>query len=225
VYDLNQLDPAIEIETGPSPTAAIIWLHGLGADGHDFVPIVPELHLPSTPAVRFVFPHAPERPVTLNGGYVMRAWYDIGLSDRGFFQNAEHLCEAEAIVVAYVARELTRGVSEERIVLAGFSQGGNVVLHAGLHHPCRLAGLMVLSAPVPDAAALVAQAAPANRTTPVFLAHGTEDTVAPYALGQQLAASLQQAAIPVQWCSYRMPHSVCPEEIADLSTWLRRVLA
>jgi phospholipase/carboxylesterase len=225
VYDLNQLDPAIEIETGPSPTAAIIWLHGLGADGHDFVPIVPELRLPSTPAVRFVFPHAPERPVTLNGGYVMRAWYDIGLTDRGFFQNAEHLREAETIVAAYVARELARGVPEERIVLAGFSQGGNVVLHAGLHHPRRLAGLMVLSAPVPDAAALMAQAVPANRATPVFLAHGTEDTVAPYALGQQLAASLQQAAVPVQWRSYRMPHSVCPEEIADLSTWLRQVLA
>jgi phospholipase/carboxylesterase len=217
--------PPIVIETGPNPRASIIWLHGLGADGHDFEPIVPELRLPSANPVRFIFPHAPFRPVTWNNGYVMRAWYDIDVTEQGFYQNLEHLREAGAAVHRYVAREIESGIESDRIVLAGFSQGGAVALHAGLRSSTRLAGLMCLSAPTPYLDPLLGDIETENAGIPVFLAHGTQDGVVPFMLGERAHQALTATGFDVQWCSYDMGHEVCAKEIADISAWLHRVLA
>jgi phospholipase/carboxylesterase len=223
--NLSRLEPPIEIETAPRPVASIIWLHGLGADGQDFVPVVSELDLPRAPALRFVFPHAPYRPVTLNGGYVMRAWYDIAITSHGFSQNPDHLRESEAIVRALIARENERGIPTPRIVLAGFSQGGAVVLHTGLRLSQPLAGILVLSAPVPQVAELMTEIDPANAAAPVFLAHGTADSLVPFSLAEKIRARLQQGGLPLEWHAYPMEHSVCPEELKDIARWLHRVLA
>ena len=217
-------EPAVVIETGTRPVASVIWLHGLGADGHDFEPIVPELQLPPGLAVRFIFPHAPFRPVTWNNGYVMRAWYDIAMTERGFYQNLEHLREAEAAVHGYIAAERARGVDCARIVVAGFSQGGAVALHAGLHYVDRLAGILCLSAPAPDLERLLAEAGTANAATPFFLAHGEQDAVVPYALGRRAHEALTAAGRQVEWHSYLVGHGVCGQEIADISAWLSRIL-
>lgn len=214
---------AIEIETGPKPRASVIWLHGLGADGNDFAPIVPEIALPPLP-IRFVFPHAPRIPVTLNGGMVMPAWYDI-IELGGRREDDRGVRASQASVEALIAREVARGSPASRIVLAGFSQGGAIALQTGLRHPDRLAGIMALSTYVPLAATLAAEAAAANRDLPILMAHGTHDPMIPVARAEQSRALLEGLGYRVEWRTYAMPHSVCPEELADIGTWLGRVLA
>ena len=220
---MSDLLETIDIETGREPRAAVIWLPGLGADGHDFEPIVPELGMPAAaPPVRFVFPHAPLQPVTINGGAVMRAWYDVTGDGR---QDAAGVRSSQARVEALIARERARGVAARAIVLAGFSQGGAIALQTGLRHGERLAGVMALSTYVPLAGRLAKEAAPANRGTPIFMAHGTADPMIPIARAQASRELLQQLAYKIEWSEYRMEHSVCPQEIAGIGAWLRRVLA
>lgn len=217
-------DP-IEIETGPQPTASILWLHGLGADGHDFEPIVPELESTGLPAVRFVFPHAPYRPVTVNGGATMRAWYDIAIDGRGFQQNEAHIRDSEQTLHRLIAKECERGIDSRRIVLAGFSQGAAIALHTGLRYPQTLAGIMALSMPVPLPEKIAAELNPANAHTPVFLAHGKQDSVVPYQMGEYSHHLLEKIGLPVEWHSYPMEHSVSMEEVTDVRAWLERILA
>ena len=221
----GQSEPPVEIETGPAPGVSIIWLHGLGADGHDFESLVPELRLPAQPAVRFVFPHAPFRPVTLNAGYVMRAWYDISIGEQGFAQDGRHIAESVSAVTGFIERETARGIPTARIVLGGFSQGGVIALTTGLRHPQPLAGIAALSAPIIGAEGLAEQVHPVNATTPIFLAHGRQDPLVPFALGQRVRQALLARGLPVEWHEYPMPHSVCLEEVRDMSAWLSRVLA
>ena len=215
---------AVEIETGRSPQASVIWLHGLGADGHDFEPIVPELVQRSERAVRFVFPHAPIRPVTLNGGYAMRAWYDIIALDRRAEEDVNGIRASQALITAWIRRENAAGIPSERIVLAGFSQGGAMALYSGTRYPERLAGIIGLSCYQPLAARLDAERLAANQATPIFLAHGRQDPVVIPALGEAACRQLQAAGYAVEWHAYSMPHSVCPQEVTDIATWLRRVL-
>ncbi|VCU68542.1 Carboxylesterase 2 [Pigmentiphaga humi] len=215
----------VEIETGPLPTRAVIWLHGLGADGHDFEPIVPELDLRGLPAIRFVFPHASVRPVTINGGMAMRAWYDIVVADLVRREDDAGIRASQRQVAALIARENQRGVASEHIVLAGFSQGCAMTLQAGLRHPERLAGLVALSGYLPLAATLDAERNPANAATPIFMGHGTAD---PVVAPERAAASrdaLRQMGYPVEWHDYPMPHSVCAPEVADIAAFLRKTLA
>jgi phospholipase/carboxylesterase len=220
----SDFTPPIELETARNPTASIIWLHGLGADGSDFEPIVPELRLPRNLAVRFVFPHAPYRPVTINGGYIMRAWYDIEMTDSGFNQKLSHIRESEAILQGLIEKEIARGIASERIVLAGFSQGGAVALYSGLRYPGPLAGIMSLSAPVPFAGSMMKEATPANNRTPIFMAHGTHDGVVPFAIGQSACNLLKAGGAAIEWHEYPMEHSVAPAEIRDIGNWLIKVL-
>ena len=215
---------AIEIETGAAPTASIIWMHGLGADGHDFVDIVPALRLPARPGVRFVFPHAPMRPVTINGGYVMRAWYDIREVRGERREDADGIRASQKAIEALIQREKERGVPAAAIVLAGFSQGGAMALHTSLRHAERLAGVMALSCSLPLADTLAAEAAPANRDVPIFMAHGTQDPMIPLARALRAREVLTGLGYRVEWHEYPMPHSVCPQEIADIAAWLGRVL-
>ncbi|PYN35144.1 MAG: carboxylesterase [Candidatus Rokuibacteriota bacterium] len=219
----DQLE-AIEIETTVSPIASIIWMHGLGADGHDFVDIVPELGLPARPGVRFVFPHAPMRPVTINGGYVMRAWYDIRDAGGVRREDPAGVRASQKSIEALIQREKERGVPASAIVLAGFSQGGAMALHTGLRHGERLAGVMALSCSLPLADTLAVEAAPANRDVPIFMAHGTRDPTIPMARALRARETLTGLGYRVEWREYSMPHSVCPEEIRDIATWLGRVL-
>ena len=214
----------IEIETTTTPAASIVWMHGLGADGNDFVDIVPELRLPADRGVRFVFPHAPMRPVTINGGYVMRAWYDIRDDGGVRREDAAGVRAAQAAIEALVAREGGRGIPASAIVLAGFSQGGAMALHTGLRHPERLAGVMALSCSLPLADTLAAEAAAANRDVPIFMAHGTHDPMIPKARAQRAHDTLTGLSYTVEWHEYPMPHSVCMEEVADIAAWLDRVL-
>jgi len=212
--------PAIEHETAPHPTHCVIWLHGLGADGHDFAPIVPELVARDGPPLRFVFPHAPVRPVTVNGGLPMRAWYDIlgmAIADR---QDETGMRASIAAVEALIAREHARGVPSERIVLAGFSQGGAIALAAGLRHAQALAGIVALSTYLPLADALAAERSAANAATPIFQAHGSADPVVPLALGSTSRDALLALGYRVDWHVYPMAHAVCPQEIAELRDWL-----
>jgi phospholipase/carboxylesterase len=219
---MSDLLEAIEIETGPSPRAAIIWMHGLGADGHDFEPIVPELGMPATPAVRFVFPHAPVQAVTINGGARMRAWYDVTGDGR---QDTPGIRASQARVEALIARERARGIAPGAIVLAGFSQGGAVALQTGLRHAERLVGILALSTYLPLPDTLNQEASPANRGLPVFMAHGTQDPVIPLAWAARSRDALISLGYPVEWHEYPMPHSVCAEEITDIAHWLRRTLS
>ena len=213
---------SLEIETTPRPQASIIWLHGLGADGNDFAPLAGEIELPC--AVRYIFPHAPMMPVSINGGYVMRAWYDI--SDAAIRREDEDGVRAsQRSVEALLAREKSRGVAAHRIVLAGFSQGGAIALHTGLRHAERLAGVMALSTYVPLADRLAAEANPANRATPIFMAHGTQDPMISVARAQESRDLLLQQGYALEWHEYRMQHAVCPQEIADIAKWLAQVLA
>jgi len=212
----------IEIETAPDPKASIIWLHGLGADGNDFAPLADEIALPV--AVRYIFPHAPMMPVSINNGYVMRAWYDI--SDAANRREDEAGVRAsQQLVEDLLAREKSRGVSAGRIVLAGFSQGGAIALQAGLHHGERLAGIMALSTYVPLAERLASEASPANRGLPIFMAHGTADPMIAFARAKVSRDLLLQLGYAVEWSEYRMQHAVCPQEIAAIAIWLRRVLS
>lgn len=215
----------IEIETGPNPVASIIWLHGLGADGHDFEPIIPELRLPSSLAVRFVFPHAPYRPVSVNGGATMRAWYDIAFDATGIHQNEAHIRVSEQSLGALIAKERERGIESQRIVLAGFSQGAAIALHTGLRYPQPLAGIMALSAPLPLPELIPAELHAANAQVPVFLAHGTHDRVVPFAVGEATHTLLKKIGVPVEWHSYPMEHTLALEEVADISAWLARVVS
>ena len=212
----------IEHETAPNPQASVIWLHGLGADGNDFAPIVPELELGGL-AVRFIFPHAPMQPVTINGGMVMRAWYDI--SDTAIRREDEKGVRASAAEVeTLIERELSRGIAAGRIVLAGFSQGGAIALHAGLRHATTLAGIMALSTYVPLADLVPAETAGKPHELPIFMAHGTEDPVITLQRAQQSRELLTSLGYAVEWHQYWMPHSLCAEEVTDISTWLCSVL-
>jgi phospholipase/carboxylesterase len=222
---MSTLD-TIEHETAPAPQAAVIILHGLGADGNDFVPVAHELELATVGPVRYVFPHAPTRPVTINGGYVMRAWYDIlGLDASELREDERGLRASQALVEQLIAREKKRGIPAARIVLAGFSQGCAMTLMTGLRHPERLAGLVGLSGYLPLAAKTDAERHAANHGTPIFLAHGTADPIIPIARARQSRDALVALGHPVEWHEYAMPHSVCAAEIADLNRWLLRVLA
>jgi phospholipase/carboxylesterase len=215
---------AVEIETGPQPTGTVIWLHGLGADGHDFEPIVPELAYAAQAPLRFIFPHAPLRPVTLNGGFAMRAWYDIVSLDRRGPEDERGVRESQAAIEALIGRENERGIATGRIVLAGFSQGGALALYAGTRHPQQLAGIMGLSCYMLLAARFAAERAAANQATPIFLAHGMQDPVVAPTLGEETRRLLEQSHYAVEWHAYSMPHSLCPQEVTDIAAWLRRVL-
>ena len=215
----------IELETGPAPRASVVWMHGLGADGNDFVPMVPELELENRLPVRFVFPHAPMSPVTINRGYVMRAWYDIVEHGGGWREAAANVRESRELIEALLEREKARGVPAGQIVLAGFSQGGAMALYAGLRHAERLAGILALSSALPLADALAAEASPANRDVSLFMAHGTHDPTIPIARAIRSRDILTGLGYRVTWREYPMPHSVCPEEVNDISAWLADVLA
>jgi len=209
---------AIEMETGRNPTASVIWLHGLGADGNDFAPIVPALQLPKT-AIRFVFPHAPVQPVTINGGMRMRAWYDI--SDGAIRREDEGGVRAsQKLIEALIARESERGTSAERLVLAGFSQGGAIALQTGLRHRQRIAGVMALSTYLPIADKFADEASGENHDAPIFMAHGSYDPVIPLERAERSRDILQSLGYKIEWREYPMPHSVCPEEVADIGAWL-----
>jgi phospholipase/carboxylesterase len=223
VPDADLLD-TIEVETAPTPTAAVIWMHGLGADGHDFEPIVGELDLGARAGVRFVFPHAPMRPVTINRGMVMRAWYDVRADGGERREDEAGVRASQAAIEALIARETSRGIASGRIVLAGFSQGGAMALHTGLRHRERLGGVMGLSCFLPLAESVAAEAAPANRAVPIFLAHGTEDDLIPLARAQRAREILTALGYAVEWHEYAMPHAVCRDEVDDIARWLRRVL-
>jgi len=209
---------AIELTTGEAPQLAVIWMHGLGADGHDFEPIVPELRL-GIP-VRFVFPHAPMRPVTINGGMAMRAWYDILGFDRHAKEDAAGIRASATAVGELIEREIERGIPSERIVLAGFSQGGAVALQTALREPRPLAGVLALSTYLPLAASLASERSAANAGVPIFMAHGTSDSVLPFSLGESSRRALEALGYVVDWRSYSMAHSVCLEEIGAIGAWL-----
>jgi len=217
--------PAIELETGAHPDAAIVWLHGLGADGNDFVPIVEEMTLPAKLALRFVFPHAPVRRVTINNGMPMRAWYDIYAQDLANRADIVGVQASQREVEALIAREQARGIAANRIVVAGFSQGGAIALQTGLRHAERLAAIIALSAYLVLPDRLPVEASPANRDVPIFMAHGTQDQVVLPEWGEASRRVLEANGYRVEWHTYPMPHSVVWEEIAALSAFLSRVLA
>ncbi|MBI3563408.1 MAG: alpha/beta fold hydrolase [Gammaproteobacteria bacterium] len=206
-------------------SAAVIWLHGLGADGHDFEPIVDELQFAAKPHTRFIFPHAPPRPVSINGGHVMRAWYDIYTLGIDVPQDEAGIRAAASRVNDYVNVQHTQGIDYDRIVLAGFSQGGAIALHAGLRFPQQLAGILALSTYLPMPAALTTELHKANRSTPIWMAHGQVDTVIPLQVAEHSCKLLQQQGCPIQWHSYSMGHGVCPQEVVDISRWLSLVLS
>lgn len=212
--------PHILIETGAAPRYSIIWLHGLGADGSDFVPITEEMELPVP--VRYIFPHAPKRPVTINGGFVMRAWYDIVGASIGERQDEAGMRASQAEIEKFIAHEKARGIAAENIYLAGFSQGGAIVLLTGLRHAERLGGIIALSTYLPLSESLKNEGVALE--TPVFMAHGTSDPIVPYVLGEKSAEYLRQLGYPLEWRDYDMPHSVCLEEINDIEHWLAQRL-
>jgi phospholipase/carboxylesterase len=212
----------VEVTTGDNPVASVIWLHGLGADGHDFEPIVPELDIPGTLPLRFIFPHAPIRPVTINGGMEMRAWYDILSLDTTGRADAGGVQESTAILEALVDREIERGIAADNIVIAGFSQGGAIAINAALHTTRRLAGLMALSTYIPLPGEI--SASRGNREVPVFMAHGSFDPMLPMQWGRASADRLIEMGFDVEWHDYPMAHAVCPDEIRDIRRWLLAVL-
>lgn len=223
------LPDTVELETGANPTGSVIWLHGLGADGHDFEPIVPELRLPASLPLRFVFPHAPVRPVTLNGGMSMRAWFDIFSLERDGPADETGIRESAAAVNALIEREIERGIDVRRIVVAGFSQGGAIAIHVALRSTDRLAGLMALSTYMPMPKYLQAEVIDkpdcGDLSLPIFMAHGSFDPVLPMALGRASADLLIDSGFEVQWHDYPMAHAVCAEEINDIRDWLLSVYA
>ena len=223
--DMTQLLENIEIETAPNPTVAIIWMHGLGADGNDFVPLVKELDLSGLPGIRFVFPHANAIPVTINGGYVMRAWYDIVGTDLVRREDEAGLRASQAQVEALIAREKARGIPASRIILAGFSQGCAMTLQTGLRHPETLAGLMCLSGYVPLSAKVPTERSAQSLATPIFMVHGVHDGVIPVARAEQSRDLLKSMGYQVEWHEYVMQHSLCQEEIDDIAAWLKKVIS
>jgi phospholipase/carboxylesterase len=216
----------IEIETSANPEFAVIWMHGLGADGSDFVPVVPELGLYKHPGIRFIFPHAPEIPVTCNGGYVMRAWYDIiSLEPASRQVDEAGILQSRQMIRALITRENQRGITSHRIFLAGFSQGGAIAYTAALTHPEALAGVIALSTYLPSQRLLAEEATEANRATPIFAAHGTEDEVVALELGIQAREYLERRGYLLEWHEYPMPHSICLEEIELIGGWLKTRMA
>ena len=219
--------PSLEsviVETGPKPTFTIIWMHGLGADGHDFEPLVPELLDDGMPSLRFIFPHAPVRPVTLNNGYPMRAWYDIIGIDRRSAEDFAGLQASAEAIGALIKREIGEGIPASRIAIAGFSQGGAMALHVATRYPDKFAGVIALSCYLPQSGELLAKRHAANDATPIFLAHGTQDPVVPYAMGDESRQSMQAAGYPVEWHAYPMPHGLCEPEVADIRAFLRKIV-
>ncbi len=214
----------VEVDPGTTADSAVVLMHGLGADGHDFEPVARELRLGPGRAVRWVFPHAPVRPVTINGGFRMRAWYDILGFDRSAVEDEEGIRESAAAIRALVEREKQRGISADRIVLAGFSQGGAMALYTAPREPQRLAGVLALSTYLPLPQKLGQEAHPANAAVPVFMGHGTWDNVVPLVLGERSRDLLRSHGYDVAWHTYPIPHSVCPEEIEHVHDWLLRVL-
>ena len=214
----------IEVETKSKPNAAVIWLHGLGADGHDFEPIVPEIVRSGERAWRFVFPNAPVRPVTINGGMAMRAWYDLKGLDRRAAEDVAGFRDTDASVRQLIAKEVARGIPTNRVVLAGFSQGGAVSLYTAPRYPDKLAGVLALSCYLPRESAFLAERAPANDATPIFMAHGRADTVLTMSLGTQSRDFLKAQGYAVEWHDYPMAHAVCAAEIADIREFLFRIL-
>jgi len=221
-------DNPIILQTDPDDSreadAAVIWLHGLGADGSDFVPIVSELKLPGALNIRFIFPHAPLRPITINQGYRMRGWYDITSLDIANRDDEAGIVESSAMLTRLCDEQLAQGIAATRIIVAGFSQGGAIALYAGLRYAHTLGGIMALSTYLPMQQRLQQESTAANRNTPIFMAHGLHDDVVATQFGQQTRALLQQQGYRVQWHDYAMGHSVCMEEINDISNWLDRIL-
>jgi phospholipase/carboxylesterase len=215
---------AVELQTSPDPTASVIWLHGLGADGYDFVPVVREFEHLQAPAARYVFPHAPTRPVTINGGYVMRAWYDILGTDLVRREDERGIRESQQDVEALIGREVERGTPRSRIVLAGFSQGGAITLQTGLRQREPLAGLLALSTYLPLAAEFESERAPESSAVPILMVHGRSDPVIPIERALASRDRLQAAGYAIEWHEYEMPHSVCEDEIRQIAAFLRRVL-
>lgn len=221
----TELLQALELQTNAAPGASVIWMHGLGADGYDFVPVVRELENLGVPPARYVFPHAPTRPVTINNGYVMRAWYDILGTDLVRREDEEGIRDSQQRIEALMARETARGTPRSRIVLAGFSQGGAITLQTGLRQDEPLAGLLALSTYLPLAAAFETERAPASRAVPIFMAHGRSDPVIPLVRATASRDQLKAAGYDVEWHEYEMPHSVCEEEIRHIAGFLKRILA
>lgn len=222
---MSKLLDNIEIETAPNPQIAVIWLHGLGADGNDFVPIVRELDLSGLPGIRFVFPHANTMPVTINGGYVMRSWYDIVVTDLTRREDEAGLRASQLQVEALIAREKARGIPASRIILAGFSQGCAMTLQTGLRHPEKLAGMLCLSGYLPLAPLAGAERTQASLATPVFMAHGVQDPVVPFARAEASRKVLEELGYQVEWHAYQMQHTLCLEEVQDIAQWIRKVAA
>jgi len=216
--------PCIELVTGDSPVASIIWLHGLGADGHDFKPIVPELGLPGDLHIRFIFPHAPSMPVTVNGGYIMPAWYDIRHADIGREQDAAGIRKSASLIEHLIEREIMHGIPAKRIVLAGFSQGGAMALHIGLRQNEALAGIIALSCYLPLEDTLATETNPICKDSPIFMAHGVEDPVVPFALGDSTQRFLSTQGYPVEWHAYPIGHHVYGEETKAVGQWLAALL-
>ncbi|MFZ6767214.1 alpha/beta hydrolase [Undibacterium sp. Di26W] len=214
----------IEIESSPNPTVAVIWMHGLGADANDFVPIVRELDLSGNPGIRFVFPNAPTMPVTINGGYVMRSWYDILGTDIARREDEKGLRVSQKRIEQLIARENARGIPSERILLAGFSQGCAMTLQTGLRYQEKLGGLLCLSGYVPLRDLIATERHAANQDTPIFQAHGRSDPVIQIQRAEESRDLLKQLGYQLEWHEYMMPHSVCPEEVDDISLWLKKVL-
>jgi len=222
---MSTLLETIELDSAANPTVSIIWMHGLGADGNDFVPLVKELDLRGCPGIRFIFPSAGTMPVTINNGYVMRAWYDILVSDLVRREDESGLRASQAQIEALIAREKARGIPANRIILAGFSQGCAMALQTGLRQPEKLAGLMCLSGYLPLADKTAAERTPASLDTPIFMAHGTADPVVQIPRAEQSRDLLTGLGYKVEWHAYRMQHSLCQEEIDDIGAWLKKVLA
>jgi phospholipase/carboxylesterase len=222
---MRELLENIEIETAPNPQVSIIWLHGLGADGNDFVPMVRELDLAGLPGIRFVFPHAKTIPVTINGGYIMRAWYDITGAELVRREDETGLRDSQTDVEALIAREKARGIPASRIIVAGFSQGCAMTLQTGLRHPEKLAGMLCLSGYLPLAAKVAHERSEESLDTPIFMAHGRQDPVVPFARAVDSRTALAAMGYQVEWHEYPMQHSLCLEEVQDISAWLKKVLA
>lgn len=219
---MTSILPHIVLDRGKAPRHCIIWLHGLGADGEDFVEIAEMINLPVP--VRYIFPHAPKNPVTINGGFVMRSWYDIADIDIAARQDAAGIRASQAEIEKFITQEKARGTAEENIFIAGFSQGGAIALHTGLRHPARLGGILALSTYLPLADTLSQEVSLSAKNTPIFFAHGRHDPVVPYALGKLSADKLQQHGYQTDWHEYAMPHSVIAEEISDIERWLAQRL-
>jgi len=219
-YTQTTTPSSVEMIPNVSPVGSVIWLHGLGADGHDFTSLVPQLHLPSHLPLRFIFPHAPLKPVTVNNGYVMRAWFDIYSMQIDQRIDLAGIAESVKFVGQLIENEQSRGIAHEKIILVGFSQGAVIAMTAGLQYSKKLAGVIALSGYLPNAAEVLSNKSRANQALPVFLAHGTEDTVVPFMLGKITEAALKENGIPVAWHSYAMSHTLCNEEVRDITAWL-----